>query len=66
MGKGGALPGGLAARSPDPMQEAEAALKALREAKDPDAQRHATDRLEKALEALKRQRPPADPNTRQE
>jgi RNA polymerase sigma factor (sigma-70 family) len=57
-------PGGLgrarsAAGSPgpgtDPLQQAESALKALREAQDPDAQRQATDRLEKALERLKQQ-----------
>jgi hypothetical protein len=50
------------------VQEAESALKALREAKDPDAQRRATDRLERALEKLKRQRPPtsSDPARREE
>jgi RNA polymerase sigma factor (sigma-70 family) len=47
---------GAPGRAADPVQEAESALKALREAKDPDAQRHATDRLEKALEILKQQR----------
>jgi hypothetical protein len=35
-------------------KEAEAALKALREAKDKDAQRRATEALEKAVEKLKR------------
>ncbi len=57
---------GMSGRSPDPVLEAESALKALREAKDPDAQRRATDRLEKALEKLKRQRPPDDPSRREE
>ncbi len=41
--------------NPDPVQEAEAALKALREAKDQDSQRRATEVVEKALEYLKQQ-----------
>jgi RNA polymerase sigma factor (sigma-70 family) len=40
---------------PDPAQEAEAALKALREAKEPEAKRHAADALEKAVKKLKEQ-----------
>jgi RNA polymerase sigma factor (sigma-70 family) len=39
----------------DPLQEAEAALKALREARDSEAQRKATDALEKALQKLREQ-----------
>jgi hypothetical protein len=39
----------------DPLQEAEAALKALREARDPEAQRKAADALEKALKKLRAQ-----------
>jgi RNA polymerase sigma factor (sigma-70 family) len=37
----------------DPVQEAEAALKALREAKDPESQRRAAEAVEKALRYLK-------------
>jgi RNA polymerase sigma factor (sigma-70 family) len=40
---------------PDPAQEAEAAIKALREAKDPQAKRHAAEALEKAVTKLKEQ-----------
>jgi hypothetical protein len=40
---------------PDPTKEVEAALKALREAKDKDAKRGAADALEKALGKLKEQ-----------
>jgi RNA polymerase sigma factor (sigma-70 family) len=39
----------------DPLQEAEAALKALREARDTEAQRKAADNLEKALKTLREQ-----------
>ena len=39
----------------DPVQEAEAALKALREAKDPEAKRHAAAALEAAVKKLKEQ-----------
>jgi hypothetical protein len=50
---------------PDVTAEAEAAVKALREAKDKEAQRRATEALEKALEKLKKQTksepPPAGP-----
>jgi hypothetical protein len=42
-------------RKSDPLQEAEAALKALREARDAEAQRKATDALEKALKKLRQQ-----------
>jgi len=46
----------------DPLGEAESALKALREAKDKEGQRRATEALEKALEKLKQQtKPGADP-----
>jgi hypothetical protein len=54
MGSGTGTPG----RTADPLQEAEAALKALREAKDKDARQQATERLEKALQKLKQQQPP--------
>jgi RNA polymerase sigma factor (sigma-70 family) len=48
------LKGAPARTEPDPVQEAEAALKALREAKnDPVGQWRATEALEKALEKLK-------------
>jgi RNA polymerase sigma factor (sigma-70 family) len=40
---------------PDPLHEAEAALKALREARDTEAQRKAADALEKALQKLREQ-----------
>jgi RNA polymerase sigma factor (sigma-70 family) len=47
--------------APDPVKEAEAAVKALREAKDKDGQRRAIEALEKALEKLKQPKPqPAD------
>ena len=48
---------------PDPVQEAEAALKALREAKDPEAKRHAAAALEAAAKMLKAQpqKKPAKP-----
>jgi hypothetical protein len=42
-------------RKSDPLQEAEAALKALREARDTETQRKATDTLEKALQKLREQ-----------
>jgi len=42
----------------DPLGEAESALKALREAKDQEGQRRATEALEKALEKLKQQTKP--------
>ncbi len=47
------------------VKEAEAAVKQLREAKDPDAQRHATEALEKALQKLKQQTKPAPGPTKQ-
>jgi RNA polymerase sigma factor (sigma-70 family) len=51
----------------DAAKEAESALKALREAKDKEGQRRATEALEKALEKLKQQtKPAAGPNKRQE
>jgi hypothetical protein len=40
----------------DPVEEAEGALKQLREARDAEGQRRAADALEKALERLKQQR----------
>jgi hypothetical protein len=55
MGSGTGTPG----RTADPLQEAEAALKALRDAKDKDARQQATERLEKALQKLKQQQPPS-------
>jgi RNA polymerase sigma factor (sigma-70 family) len=42
-------------RKSDPLQEAEAALKALREARDTESQRKAADALEKALQKLREQ-----------
>jgi RNA polymerase sigma factor (sigma-70 family) len=47
---------------PDPVQEAEAALKALREAKDPEAKRHAAEALEAAARKL-REQPQKKPET---
>src|SRR5262249_30209292 len=41
--------------APDPMQEVEAALKALREARDKDAKQRAADALERALKKLRQQ-----------
>jgi hypothetical protein len=40
---------------PDPAQDAEAAIKALREARDPEAKRRAADALQKALDKLREQ-----------
>jgi hypothetical protein len=40
---------------PDPLHEAEAALKALREARDTESQRKAADALDKALKKLREQ-----------
>ncbi len=40
---------------PDPVKEAEAAVKALREAKDPEGKRRAADSLEKAMKKLREQ-----------
>jgi RNA polymerase sigma factor (sigma-70 family) len=42
----------------DPLKQADAALKALREAKDPEGRRRATEALEKAVEKLKQQTKP--------
>ncbi len=60
------LAGGKAASTPsgadvvaDAAKEAEAAVKQLREAKDKEGQRRATEALEKALEKLKQQTKPA-------
>ena len=47
---------GAAAQKADPVKEAEAALKRLREATDPDARRQATEALQKAVEKLKQQK----------
>jgi hypothetical protein len=43
------------ATRPDPAQDAEAAIKALREARDPEAKRRAADALQKALDKLREQ-----------
>jgi hypothetical protein len=43
-------------RKSDPLHEAEAALKALREARDTEGQRKAADALEQALRKLREQR----------
>jgi RNA polymerase sigma factor (sigma-70 family) len=60
---GPGTPGGLVA---DPVQEAESALKALREAKDPEGRRRATEALERALQKLKQQtKPQAGPRQSQ-
>jgi len=54
-----AQPGaGTPGRTTDPVQEAESALKALREARDEEGKRRATDALERALEKLKQQAKP--------
>jgi RNA polymerase sigma factor (sigma-70 family) len=54
------------AKSPDPAQQVEAALKAFREAKDPGAKRKAADALEQAVKKLREQpkgtAKPRDPN----
>jgi hypothetical protein len=47
----GAQPG--AAAQPDQVGRVEAALKALRQARDPEARRRATDALEKAVKQLR-------------
>jgi hypothetical protein len=47
-------------RKSDPLQEAEAALKPLREARDTEAQRKAADALEKALKRLREQQKKPD------
>jgi RNA polymerase sigma factor (sigma-70 family) len=47
----------------DPLQQAEAALKALREARDTQAQRKATDALDKALQKLREQQKKEKPDT---
>ena len=48
----------------DPLKDAESALKALREAKDPEGKRRATEALEKALQKLKQQaKPEGKPET---
>ncbi len=52
MGGSGAAP---SRTQPDAVQEAEAAFKALREAKDDESRRRATESLEKSLEKLKQQ-----------
>jgi hypothetical protein len=58
---------GAPGRNADPVQEAESALKALREAKDQEGRRRATEALEKALEKLKQQtKPEAGPSKPQE
>jgi RNA polymerase sigma factor (sigma-70 family) len=44
-------------RDPDPVRQAEGALKAVREARDPEAKRHAAEALEKAARELRRQQP---------
>jgi RNA polymerase sigma factor (sigma-70 family) len=46
----------------DPLQEAEAALKAMREARDTEAQRMAADSLEKALKRLREQQKKEKPD----
>jgi hypothetical protein len=62
-GLGGTAPGGpkggssgrAAGAESDPVKDAEEAVKALREARDKDSQRRATEALDKALEKLKTQ-----------
>jgi hypothetical protein len=66
-GHGSSMPPGSggAPAAGDPVQEAEAALKQLREARDTEGQRRAADALEHALEKLKqRRKADQDPNTR--
>jgi hypothetical protein len=50
------MSGPAAGGNADPVKEAEAALKQLRQARDAEGQRRATDALEKALEKIKQQR----------
>jgi RNA polymerase sigma factor (sigma-70 family) len=45
----------FAAAAPDPLKEVEAALKALREARDPEAKRRAADALQKATKRVQEQ-----------
>jgi hypothetical protein len=45
----------------DPLQEAESALKALREARDAEAQRKAADALEQELKKLREQQKKPEP-----
>ena len=54
-GQEGALTGGVPTGlgAPDPVQEAESAVKALREAKDQEGKRRATEALAKALKKLR-------------
>jgi hypothetical protein len=48
---------------PDPAQQVEAALKAFREARDPEAKRRAADALEQAAKKLREQpRQPEQPS----
>jgi hypothetical protein len=47
---------GAGAPTSDPLREAEAALKRLREARDAEGQRQAVEALEQALEKLKQHR----------
>jgi hypothetical protein len=49
----------------DPTREAEAALKALRDARDEQAKRRAADDLEKAVRKLREPLKPADPTAPQ-
>jgi hypothetical protein len=54
---------GGAAGAPDAVSQVEAAVKALREARDPEARRRATDALEQAVKRLRGQpAKTADPN----
>jgi hypothetical protein len=50
-------PGGVTGVTPDPVGEVEAALKALRQARDPESRRRATDALEKAVKKLRSHQP---------
>jgi RNA polymerase sigma factor (sigma-70 family) len=54
-GPGGMMRPGGAGRAPDALGQAEAALKALRQARDPEARRRATDALERAVKRLRGQ-----------
>jgi RNA polymerase sigma factor (sigma-70 family) len=59
--------GANASKDPsDPVKDAEAALKQLRQARDPQGRRRATEALEKVLEKLKAERPPTGQGQRVE
>jgi hypothetical protein len=54
---GATLSGSGGGQPVDALKQAEDALKALREARDPEAQRHAADALEQALQRMRSKKP---------